>query len=200
MDKKQKEQNKLLKKVFILLGVVLIGFLLVFFILGESKTIRYNELTFKIVQEGQLTFYHTTLPLLKNGTKIADWNFYLRTNPNELKSIPFDGNLSVRKMVVFNPKEELNCDGDGVIAIGNIIQNLYGYLNVTSVIRDENATCDVTGRYSLVDMKVANVTEVKQVGSSCYEINVANCEILKGTERYMIEALSKINDVINKKN
>lgn len=197
MDRKQKKENEILKKTFIWLAVAILAFLLFFFISNEIKKIKYNDLVFDTIKEGQLTFYHTTFPFYKNNTKIADYNFYLRTNPNELKNVPFNGNLTIKKIVVFNPNNELTCEGDGVIAVANIVQNLYVYLNA-SVIRDENATCDSLGRYSLITMKVSNITEVNQIGNSCYEINVANCEILKATERYMLEAFVKINQAINK--
>jgi hypothetical protein len=201
MDKNQKYQNRIVKKTFMWLAVVLIAFLLFFYISGELKKIRYNGVEFNVIKEGQLTFYQTTLPFPFNinSTKTLDYNFYLRTNPNELKNVPFNGNLSIKKKIVFNPNDELNCDGDGVIAVANLIQNLYGYLNA-SVIRDEKATCDSLGRYSLITMKVSNVTEINQIGNSCYEIKVANCEVLKGTERYMLEAFVKIKEVLNKKN
>lgn len=199
MDKKQqKYQERVLKKTFIWLAVAIVAFLLFFFISGEIKKIRYGGLTFETIKEGQLTFYKTTLPFYKNNTKVADYNFYLRTNPNELKNIAFNGNISVKKRVVFNPTDKFNCDGDGVIAVANVVQNIYGYLNA-SVIRDENATCDSLGRYTLVNLKEANVTEINQIGNSCYEINIANCEVLKATERYMLEALVKINEANNKK-
>ena len=197
MDKKQKEQNKLLKKTFIILGIALIGFILVFFFLNSVKYLEYKGVKFKIIKEGQLILYQTTFPFYKNGEKVADYNFYIRTNPDELKNVSFNGNLTVKKIVVFNPNDELNCNGDGLIAVGNIVQNLYDYLNV-SAIRDENATCDNLGRYSLVNIKVSNVTEVNQIGNSCYEINIADCEILRGTERYMLEAFVRINEVQNK--
>jgi hypothetical protein len=178
----------------------LIVFLLVFFISNEAKKTNYNGISFKMIKEGQLIFYQTAFPFYKDGNKIADYNFYLRTSPNELKDVPFNGNLTIKKTVVFNPNDELNCGGDGVIAVANVVQNLYGYLNAT-VMRDENATCDPAGRYSLINIKIANVTEVNQVGNSCYNINVANCEILQGTERYMLEAFVKINGVVlNKTN
>ena len=152
-----------------------------------------------MIKEGQITLYQTTFPFYKDGEKIADYNFYLRTSPNELKDVPFNGNLTIKKNVVFNPNDELNCDGDGIIAVANIVQNLYGYLNAT-VIRDENATCDSLGRYSLINIKTANSTGINQTGNSCYDINVANCEILKATERYMLEGFVKINGVINRTN
>ena len=200
-NKKQKEQDKALRNIFIFLVVVILGFLAVFIIINLSNSFSYNGVKFysdKTAMQGR-TLYRTSFPVYKEGEKIADYNFYLRTNPNELKNIPFNGNLTMKKITVLNPNGELNCDGDGMIAVGNIVQNLYSYLNI-SVIRDENATCDDLGRYSLINIEVSDVTEINQIGNSCYEIKVANCEILKATERYMIEAFVNINEALKKNN
>lgn len=196
---KVKKQNKIIKNAFIWMALVIVAFVLFFVILNETQKIRYENLTFEIEKMGQLTLYRTTLPLYVNGSKVADYNFYLRTNPNELKNVPFNGNITIKTMIVFNPNDELKCNGDDVIGVGNIIHNLYGYLNYSTVIRDENATCDELGRYTFVNITIANTTEVNQIGNSCYEIKVANCEILKGTERYMVEALVKIKEILDKK-
>ncbi len=198
MDKKQKERNEALKKIFIITGVLLVGFLSIFFVLNSFRNYEYKGVKFEQINEKNLVFYRTTLPFYSNeGKKIADYNFYLRTNPNELKNVPFNGNLTLKRNIVFNPNDELNCGGDGIIAVANIVQNLYAFLNATRVIRDENATCDDSGRYTLVKIKTANSTNVSQIGKSCYEINVANCEILKATERYMLEAFVELNKKYN---
>jgi hypothetical protein len=198
-NKEREKQNIIMKNFSIWIAVVIVAFVLFFIIMNETAKIRYDGLVFEMEKMGQLTLYKTTLPLYRNGSKIADYNFYLRTNPNELKKVPFNGNISVKSRVVFNPNDELKCDGDDVIGVGNIIHNLYGYLNISAAIRDENATCDELGRYTFVNVTVANVTEINQIGNSCYEIKVANCEILKGTERYMLEALVRIKKSIDEK-
>lgn len=197
MNKKQKEQNKLLKNIFLWLVAVIAVFILFYYLSNSIKYFEYEGVKFQQVKEGQLTLYKTIFPMYRNGTKVADYTFYFRTNPKELGNVSFNGNLSIRQMVVFNPSDELNCNGDGVIAVANIVNNLYTYLD-TKVIRDENAKCDNTGKkmYSLVEIKAGNTTEIRQIGDSCYEIIVSNCQILPATEKYMLEAFKKIGQVL----
>jgi hypothetical protein len=192
----KKEQNKILRNTLAFLAIILIMAVLVFVFLNSVRYYEYEGVKFETIKEGNLIFYKTTIPVEFND-RSADYNFYLRTKPSELKEVPFNGNLTIKKIIVFNPNKELDCDGDGIIAVANIVQNLYFYLNA-SVIRDENASCDESGRYSLINIKKSDVTEINQVGNSCYEISIADCEILKGTERYMLEAFIKINRALNK--
>ena len=197
MNKKQKEQNKILKNIFLWFAAVVAVFILCYYLSNSMKFFEYEGIKFEQVKEGQLTLYKTVFPMYRNGTKVADYTFYLRTNPKEIGDVPFDGNLSIRKMVVFNPSDELNCKGDGIIAVANIVNNLYTYLD-SKVIRDENAKCDNTGQkiYSLVKVSPGNTTEIRQIGDSCYEIIVSDCQILPATEKYMLEAFKKINFVL----
>ena len=44
-----------------------------------------------------------------------------------------------------------------------------------------------------VKLQEANKTSIEQVGPACYNININNCEILEGTERFMIETFVEIN-------
>ena len=64
----------------------------------------------------------------------------------------------------------------------------------TKVIRDENATCDSEGRYMYINLKSGDKTKIEQSGNACYDILINNCEILEGTERFMVETFAKLNE------
>ena len=42
----------------------------------------------------------------------------------------------------------------------------------------------------------SNRTSIEQFGPACYNINIKNCEILKGTERFMIDTFVEINKIL----
>ena len=48
-------------------------------------------------------------------------------------------------------------------------------------------------RYTIVDMQPGNETKVEQYGPSCYKIYIKNCEVLEGTEKYVVEVLKDSN-------
>jgi hypothetical protein len=81
----------------------------------------------------------------------------------------------------------LTCDGDSIIALANL-ENLHTVIGASWVI-DNNATCDE--RYNLYKIIEANKTEIVEISPRCYEVRVANCEILPATERIMLEMFVK---------
>ncbi len=190
----KKKQNKQLIWVLSILGIFILSMIVGWILI--NKPIKYEDVKFKKVQDkGDLIFYQTSLPTYTQTGKFdGNYYFYLRTNPKKTKNIPFEGNLSFKKMLVINTSNELNCNGDGIIGIANI-QNLYHFLGF-NVISDKNASCDSQGRYTYLNIKKGEETKITQYGPSCYEISVSNCEVLKATERYMLECFVKINNII----
>jgi len=190
--KVNKKSQKGLKIFLIFLSVFLIILFLGYFLFYQFKYGKYNYegIEFKTVQEGKLLLYKTVLPVVYQG-KDAEYNLYLRTNPRVLNKMPFEGkeNLLLMKNSVINFEDNFSCDGDEVIAIANLVQ-LNQVLNV-SLIRDDKAGCDLRGRYNYLNLKQGNKTEIVEFGPNCYDIVVSNCEILKATEKYMVEFLIK---------
>ncbi len=184
-------QNKILKNFLIGVGVIIITGLLIFLLINQAKSFEYEGVKFKIVKEGDLTLYKTSLPVRYQGEKIP-YNFYLRNDPRKLKDISFDGEVNLKENLVMNSTESFNCDGDGIIAIANLL-NLYKIARI-EVIRDENATCDDPGgRFTFIQLQAGNETSIEKFGPSCYNINIKNCEILKATERLMVEYFVELN-------
>ena len=203
-----KSQNKILKNILIGIAVFMAGVFLFIIISSSLSRFEYQGVKFEIVRFCDagppcLVTYRTSLPIKTDGKntfvvkpseKNADYNFYLRNDPRKL-DVNFTGELVSRGNMVLNSQDDFTCDGKGAIAAANLVQ-LYQVLG-TKVINDENATCDLLGRYMFVQVKPGNKTSVKQFGPACYNIDVKDCEILEGTEKLMIETLIKVNKAIN---
>lgn len=190
------EQIKKEKKIFISIGLVLLGLVLMFlaFLLFMYLTSSFevNGVKFSI-DKGTvigMTLYKTFLPVTYNGTQ-ADYNFWLRTDPRRLTEINFSGSLILQKNMVLNTTDSLNCNGDGIIAVANVVK-LYNVLGV-KIIKDENASCDTQGRYMYLNIQKGNETKIEKFGPVCYNIYVNNCEILPATERFMLETFTLAN-------
>jgi len=91
---------------------------------------------------------------------------------------------------VISFEKDFNCDGDAIIAVANLAK-LHEVLGI-SLIRDENATCD--SRYTYLRLQEGDKTSIEKIGENCYILNVNNCEILKVTERYMLEMFVRYNE------
>jgi hypothetical protein len=190
------EQLKKEKKVFMSIMIAMAGFILLFAIVYSaiyfSSHFIVKGVEFERMKIGEILVYKTNLPVDYQGG-IADYNFYLRTDPRELEKIPFNGDIILQENMVLNLMNDFNCDGDGMIAIGNV-QNLYSLIG-TKIISDKNATCDSQGRYIFMTIEEGNETKITEYGSigGCYEVEVSNCEILKATEKFMLETFIKVN-------
>ena len=186
------KERKQLRNVLLGLGVFVILIVLAVFFINSIKSFEYKGTKFDIVREGDLILYNTKVALFnENGEHYQNYNFFLRNDPRKSK-VDFNGELELKKLVVINSEEEFNCDGDGIIAVLNLRQ-LYEILGA-KVVKDENATCDSEGKYMYINLKEGKETRIEQTGTACYDILINNCEILEGTEKFMVETFAEINE------
>ena len=202
-SKKQiKEENKILRNIFIIIGILAILALVIYFVINNARNFEYENIEFEIVKfcdaKPCLILYQTKFPVF-SGEKIAEYNFYLRNDPRKL-NVPFIGNLNLRdelsEGLAINISDELNCNGDAVIALGNIV-NFYGLLDVEFV-RNEALGCNQNGKSIFLNIQQGNETSIEQTGPLCYKISINNCEILEGTERFLLESFVELNKLIKK--
>ncbi len=186
------------KSVILVLVIALafVGFALtVNYLRTRSNVIDYHGVSFVMEKTGSLIFYRTQIPYYSKDPKIK-YNFWIRNNPKTLeKKVPFEGELYIRPIIVFNLTEDFECDGYGVIAMANVKQ-LYEVLGTTFA-KDENASCDynyTNPRYVYVNIQPGEKTWIQQISKACYTIHVKECEILPATERYMTETFVLMKD------
>jgi len=193
-------ENRILRNIFIGIIVVVVAIVAIVFFLKSIRSFQYEGVDFQVVKFCDagpcLVTYNTKIPIIYEG-KDAEYNFYLRNDPRKLaKDVPFLGNVSLAQNIVINSTSDFNCEGDVGIAMGNL-GNLFSISGINAI-RDENITgCDPQGRYGFISLQEANQTSVEQVGPACYNININNCEIIKATERFMVEDFVKINRILN---
>jgi len=197
--KKQIEsQNKILKNFFIGVGVIIITILLIFLFINQINSFEYEGVEFSIVKfcdtRPCLITYNTKIPVIYQR-EIIPYNFYLRNDPRKLaKSVPFDGEIVFKNDMFINITFNRGCEGHETIAIVNFL-NLYEISGI-NVIADENAECDSEGNSMFVLIQESNRTSIEQFGPACYNINIKNCEILEGTERFLIDTFVEINKIL----
>jgi hypothetical protein len=186
-------EKKQLKTILIVLGIIVIAFVIVLLINYKATHFKYEELKFNMVKEGDIIFYKVPVTTLENGEKTG-YNFYLRTNPNKLKKIPFDGEITLRNNLILNvTTENLFCGGDWQLAIGNLmLLDIFGI----NVLADETLGCEENSDYIYVNIHEGNESRIEQFGSSCYNLYIADCEILQVTEKFMAELFLKINEYL----
>ena len=189
-----KEENKTLKIVLMIIGGIFVILIAMQFVANAVKTFEHNGIDYEITKEGNLVFYKTSFPVIYQGKELP-YNFYLRNDPRKLEEVAFNGEINFKKDAVINATNELNCDGDGIIAVANLA-NLKIF--DMKIIKDQNATCSQNGNYMFINLERGNESKIEQFGPACYQLTVNSCEILKVTEKFMIEYFSKINDAVGK--
>lgn len=193
-NKKQiKEENKILRNIFIAIGVLAVLFLLGYLTINNLRNFEYQGVNFETVKfcdvEPCLILQQTSLPVIYNGNQ-AEYNFYLRKDPRDL-NVSFDGEINLMPDMIINATSDFNCNGDGIISIANLVK-LYEIIG-TKVIKNETLECDLLGNYMFLQIQEANETSIEQFGEACYNLNVNNCEILEVTEKFMIETFIEVN-------
>jgi len=193
-----KHHEKLLRNILIFVGVLVLIVLGIYLGINSARDISYDgivefETQSYCATKPCLIVYKTDLPVTSDGKSML-YNFYFRTHPNELERIPFKGKMRLEKNAVIEANGDFGCSGYGNIAIQNL-NNLYDLLGV-SMIKDENASCDPENRYIHISLIESNYNGVEQISDSCYNIHIKDCEILKGTEKFMAEILKYTHENI----
>src|SRR3972149_7976987 len=133
-----KEQNRTLKNVFLILGTIILISAGTFLFFYNLNSFEYRGIKFDVLNEGGITFYHTSFPAIINGTEV-DYNVYIRNDPRKLeKEIHFEGSMYLPLAFVVNNTENFICDGDGGISMYNLNQVFNAFR--TDLIKDPDAT------------------------------------------------------------
>ena len=194
-----RNENRILRNLLIGIGVFILVIVLSVFMLGSIRNFEYEGIEFDVVKfcdaKPCLITYHTTFPVMFEGKEVP-YNFYLRNDPRDLgRDVKFEGELVLYDYMVIESEEGFNCDGRGIIAVKNLI-TLYDVVGI-DVLKDETASCPEGEEYMFVRIQNGNETSIEQFAPSCYNININNCEILEGTERFMIETFVELKRIFD---
>ena len=195
------QENKQLKWILIGAGFLLFSFLLVMVIVNESKHFDYLGLTFEKQQMGELQFFYTKLPIKTATGQIVNYNLYLRTDPREIK---LPENLFVKfrangTFITVSPEfDDCNDASLALTSLGSFIGGLG--INAKGAVTDKDisnktalpyVTCENSKNKTVILVRKGEKTELLQ-DSDCYTISVSNCEIIKGTESFILGVIKSM--------
>jgi hypothetical protein len=194
-----KEENRILRNIFISIGIVVLILLGITVYVNLTSTFEINGAKFEMEKYGELLFYKYGVPIGEDTT----FNIYIRNDPRDLeKKVPFNGTIDLEKLrrskfFVINEEGDYFCSGKGTIATPNLAIQLYQKLLEAEILTDPNATCSNESKYMYVNIIDGNETRIDEINDNCFEITIANCEILEGTERFMLETFYEIEKLRN---
>ena len=125
--KKQVEkENKQLRNILIIAGLIIVLFLGGYIFFNSLKFFEYKGVQFETVKycdvKPCLVVHKTSFPVIYNGAP-ATYDIYLRNDPRKLNDVVFQGNIELKENMVVNMTEDFNCEGDGMIAIANLVKS-----------------------------------------------------------------------------
>ncbi|NMB66949.1 hypothetical protein GYA25_02740 [Candidatus Woesearchaeota archaeon] len=184
------------KNLLIILGFMLFCVLLflgTYLLLGGSKSFTYKGILFSKYQYSKTLMLYSFPVVINLNNVHANYTFFLRKDPRKLKD-NFNGTINLKKELTIRVDGDFNCKGDGIVAVSNI-QQLYQRMNI-QVYGDNNISCNDTSKNEvLLTIKQGDKTRLVQDKDNCYTIYVKDCEILEGTEEFIVETVAKLNEI-----
>jgi hypothetical protein len=145
--------------------------------------------------------FYAKIPLFDTNGNIATYyRLYLRNDPRELENVPINGQIRIKDKIIMS-SDDIKCEDANIAGAGlgdfwgsilGVDQVVPGTINKT--LADEKdieyVTCN-TEEVVFLDstvliFKEGETTEITQKSKNCYEITVKDCEVLKGTERFIL--------------
>jgi hypothetical protein len=199
---KETEIDKKLKKsapFLIWLGVLAVVFVVSYFAFRNLGKIEYQGLEFKAEKFGSLLVYAYDY-LVRTPAGIEEKTLYFRVNPTE-------NNVSVNGEITYPGDKEvyissnstglMKCE-DTMIALANLVLFLQNSdITVKSGTLDEEeaqaknytyATCANHPDNPVIEIRAGNETKIENSGI-CYDIEIANCEMLPALEKFIVQSI-----------
>ncbi|MEK6889651.1 MAG: hypothetical protein AABX35_00530 [Nanoarchaeota archaeon] len=188
------------------LMVLVVGFFIFYFIFSKIGTFEYEGLAFDKQGYGkELTLYHHSYFYTYNKQTYKN-NVYLRFDPRD-NEIPVDSEILFTKgrtvYLGINNTGIINCS-DSSIAIGTISQffanNQFDLklgtpdINESKERKQVHVNCDKADDDTVIIIQSSYMTKISTQGSSCYIINVNQCEIQPAVEKFIVNSLIDTRD------
>lgn len=192
----ENKHEKQLKVILIALAGIILIVLAIYFISDNSKNFKYLDLNIQKTQIGKLNLYYVEFPLTDITGNVAGYSAsYFRADPRKLGYIDIDGKIKLKKTTALVADSEVVHCEDSILAGASLAQFL-GKAGIKTIgatsnkseaqeLKMEYATCDDTSKYSVVEFRNSTETKIIQK-DDCYIIEVANCNIMDASERFMI--------------
>jgi len=207
MSTLEKQQNKQLIVFFVFILLILGGLLVSYFYVRQQSNFSYAGVNFLRGKEGEIVFYHGRFPINYQGQTLKIFNLYFRINPKRNK-VPINTNFSLSEKVVISFEPDLEkCPGAIVghsamsqfISVFPWVKEVSGAVNNKAYAKEkgiEFADCsNATTAKTIILARGADKSGIEKKGENCFVLNVANCEYLMVSERYIVGIIAQINEV-----
>ncbi len=208
-------QNKQLKwAVFLMASIILIIVIVPFVNTNFINKFDYHGLTFQKTQLGQIEFYSTKFPVVAATGKVTgEYAVNLRNDPREIEDIEVkvgfddidfryykngDGSIGYYPVYIsLDPLMEVCEDSSlALLTLSGFLKDSGLEVGSASMDKEYAATNDVLYKRCEEESTVILVTQgnenkITEIGETCYEIRFKDCDILKVSERFVLNILEQ---------
>ena len=198
-------ENKQVFYVVLVMALVIISFFVGYVIFQQSKIVYYEGFRFEKIMYEKLPLYYIKIPIVQLTGQLVNYNLYLRNDPRKLGIAEGTDVDFLKKEVFISLNSDFEKCEDTTLAMTNLGM-LFGAMGLEakgSLDNKEEAdaasrpyiTCENTKNNTVVSYRVAGSGETRiEQDENCYIISVANCEIQKATEAFIVKTLSDLKD------
>jgi hypothetical protein len=216
IETKEKKRQEMQIGWIVFWLVLFIAFTISFILLYRNAgTFIYNGMKFQRVNMEGLTLYKTTLQFTRPDGSFK-FDLYLRNNPKDLEGIPVSPNatITLRRggFVSFEPRIS-GCYGSNVAAyelgaflgaLGMLVRGATTDKNLSEEKALEWRVCNQSALNTVIVLTSNNRSSIEYDGYNCYTLNIANCDAIAVSEKFILETalqmLKKSDEKINSNN
>ena len=211
-------QNKQLKwAVFLMTSIILIIVVVPFINTNFINKFDYHGLTFQKTQLGQIEFYSTKFPVVAaTGQVTGEYAVNLRNDPREIEDIEVrvsfddidfryyknkDGSIGYYPVYIsLDPLMEVCEDSSlALLTLSGFLKDSGLEIGSASMDKEYAAANDVLYKRCEDESTVILVTQgnenkITEIGDTCYEIRFKDCDILKVSERFVLNILEQYGE------
>ncbi|PIN80571.1 hypothetical protein COV16_00610 [Candidatus Woesearchaeota archaeon CG10_big_fil_rev_8_21_14_0_10_34_8] len=196
----EKLHNKYVSATIIIAAIVL---LIIFLITSASylnNHFEYKGLKFEKTMFDKLPFYYTKIQVARPDETIVNYNLYLRNDPRA-NNIPVYADIKFQQKVAVTTDDfASNCTYSGVsgVMLGQFLNSMgiEIYTGTTDFQRAKETgmryiECVENQNYTLISIKQGDETRITQTYTNCYNLEIANCELLNTTEKFIMAGIEQ---------
>lgn len=198
---KQKEIKKGNKQIYFTIAIMVILvaiFFFAYFMFESFNKFEHKGLTFTKERFGSIPVFHYYYYIAPD----LQYNLYLRNDPRE-NTVPFTGRaIEIFKLDVIyvsvDPENLTQCEYSrvGISTLASFLaDNQFDVKGATpnATLANEtnvvHATCESTPGNPVIEIKASDKTEILHNTRNCFEIKIANCEVLPAIEKFQVQMI-----------
>lgn len=224
---KKKQNKQVMWAIILMASLILIIIGVPFIKTNFLNKFRYINLDFQKTQLGSISgavtgdktgmyFYSTKIPVADSSNNIiGTFSMNFRNDPRELEKINFKKTTSVpvftkdKTVYISLGKIERNCvEGSAATLTLSGFLRQFAQMNISAgmidkKIAEENnfphITCANTKRNTVIEIIEGNETKIEQISPDCYRLIYNDCDVMKVSEKFILEILKGYMDNFMKK-